>query len=133
MTSDQPLVSEKVAFGLLERQGPLAAHNLNGLVQSKKATVIQLKKGIEQDSRLQWADPSNNDLMKLSESVNQLVLDLGVGADQVRLSSTAEGMLRLSGEGIYDLLFAAPTQLVGLRGGSGVDQVLLENLNLGGV
>ena len=132
-SSDQPLVAEQVAFDLLERQAPLAAHNLNELVQSKKATVIQLKKGIEQDSRLQWADPSNNDLMKLSESVNQLVLDLGVGADQVRLSSTAEGMLRLSGEGIYDLLFAAPTQLVGLRGGSGVDQVLLENLNLGGV
>ena len=130
-TMGAPLVADNVLFDLLSRGTESSAYDLAKLAVANTTTVLNLKKGAEQDSNLLVWEGEDQSLMKLSRQVNQLVLDLGDGADDVHLSTTADGLLKISGDSIYDLVFAAPTQLVGLRGGSGVDKVLLDNLQLG--
>ncbi|MBF0461391.1 MAG: LEPR-XLL domain-containing protein [Magnetococcales bacterium] len=125
--SDQPLTTENVPLDLLQVQAGDKSFNLNDLIVSKKATVIDLTKGASQNSAL---TSENADLMRLSKQLKSLVLDLGANADNVTLTQTDDGMLRVSGDSIIDLLFAAPTELIGLRGDSGVDKVLVENVNL---
>ncbi|WP_130471571.1 LEPR-XLL domain-containing protein, partial [Candidatus Magnetaquicoccus inordinatus] len=127
-SQDQPLTSENVPFDLLQIQAGDKSFNLDSLIVNNKATVIDLSKGASQNSRL---TSINGDLMQLSSALGSLVLDLGANANNVTLTQPEAGMLRISGDNITDLLFAVPTELVGLRGGSGVDKVLLENLDLG--
>ena len=132
-TSSTPavLAADTVAFELLKVQAGDNSFKLDSLISSTKATVIDLSKtghGVSQSNLL---TSEGSDLMRLSNTLNSLVLDFGGNADDVTLSQTEDGLLRVSGDSITDLIFAMPTELVGLRGGSGVDKVLVESMNLG--
>jgi hypothetical protein len=52
----------------------------------------------------------------------------------VSLSDEGNGMLRLAsqnGSSIYDLVFAKPTSILGIRGAAGLDRLVLNNVDLG--
>ena len=96
------------------------------------ATVLDLDRdgaGAGQNAQLAWETAGS--LLSLNQSLLNLVLDLGDGDDQVVLSEEADGRLRLSGDSIYDLVFAKPTNILGLVGGRGLDRVVIGQANLG--
>ena len=120
---------------------PLAVDNIQievGKVQSaydiasfaSYSTRIDLSSagaGASQNSALS----GSADLLTLNKEMINLVLDLGTGNDDVQLSTEADGKLRLSGSSIHDLVFPRPTGILAIRGGDGLDRVLLGDADLG--
>ena len=132
INANEPVSAENISFNLLKGTAGDTSYDVQALADAKTASVIDLSKGIEQDAALlAWATPSDHDLMKLSNSLSSLVLDLGQASDEVTLSKTDDGQLRLSGDSIKDLVFAVPTKLLAIRGGAGFDMVYLDNIILG--
>ena len=84
------------------------------------ATKIDLSKigsaGAAQNSALTWNETDK--VLNLNERMLDLVLNLGSGANDVILTTLADGKLRLSGDSIQDIVFAQPTHLLGISGGS---------------
>ena len=70
--------------------------------------------------------------MKLNQDLGSLVLDLGDNDDTVKVSQDEQGRIKVSGDGLYDLVFAKPLNLLAIRGGAGVDKVVLDSVSLGG-
>ena len=131
LLSAQPLLlaaSDPGAAGAVEivavdqaQAHPSQASQLDALAGF--ATFIDLGKGAAQNPAL-LADAADPSLLRLNDQLTALVLDLGSGNNAAVLSSAGDGKLRLSGPSFNDIVFARPTVLLGIRGGSGVDSLL---------
>jgi hypothetical protein len=91
------------------------------------ATIVDLTKGASQNSRLSGA----GDLLSLSGEVRNLIVDLSATDNKVTLGTEPDGRLRVTADGLYDLLFAKPTGLFAIRGQGGADQVVVKTADLG--
>ena len=132
ISTNEPVSAENISFNLLQGTAGDNSYDVQAVIDAKNASVIDLSKGIDQDSALlAWETPSDHDLMRLSNSLSTLVLDLGQASNDVTLSKTDDGRIRLSGESIKDLVFVIPTKLLAIRGGAGFDMVFLDNISLG--
>ena len=94
------------------------------------ATFIDLGQGAKQNAALS-ADASDPSLLRLNDELTALVLDLGTGNNAAVLSSAGDGKLRLSGETFNDIVFTRPTVLLGIRGGGGVDSLVIQSVDVG--
>lgn len=95
------------------------------------ATFIDLEQGAVQNSAL-LSDASDPSLLRLNDELTVLVLDLGSGNNAAVLSSAGDGKLRLSGASFHDIVFTRPKVLLGIRGGSGVDGLVIDSVDIGG-
>ncbi|WP_396431920.1 hypothetical protein, partial [Limnohabitans sp.] len=107
---------------------PLSESQLDKL--SGIATFIDLGRGAEQNAVL-LADAADSSLLLLNDQLMFLVFDLGNGNDSAVLSSAGDGQLRLSGSSFNDIVFTRPSALLGIRGGSGVDSLSIETVDIG--
>ncbi|MFN5777281.1 MAG: LEPR-XLL domain-containing protein, partial [Burkholderiaceae bacterium] len=128
--SEQPLVVENLAHKVDDRRAePLDVETLSSI-----ATLIDLTRTqSQQSSKLNWTG-STSSLLKLNSQLQALVLDLGDGDSQMSLSNDASGMLRLSrmdGASPYDIVFAKPSGILGIRGEGGIDRLVIDNVDLG--
>lgn len=57
--------------------------------------------------------------------------DLSASDNRVTLASQPDGKLRVSADGLYNLVFAKPTNLFAIRGLGGADQVTVNTADLG--
>ena len=94
------------------------------------ATFVDLGQGAQQSSLLS-ADAADPSLLRLNDQLTFLVLDLGSGNNAAVLSSAGDGKLRLSGASFNDIVFTRPSALLGIRGGSGVDSLSIESVDIG--
>ena len=95
---------------------------------SQGALRVDLTKGASQSNQLQ---SGGGRILELNNTPANLLIDLGVGDDEVVLSQQSDGRLKLSGSSeLYDLIFAKPTSALGIRGLDGVDKVSFDNLSL---
>jgi hypothetical protein len=97
------------------------------------AQVIDLSRGIEQNSSLlSWGDQATG-LMKLNQDLGSLVLDMGSGEGSVKVTQDEQGRIHVDSEGsLYDLVFAKPTAVLSIRGGAGFDKVVLDSFSMAG-
>jgi hypothetical protein len=122
---DNVLLTTRVGDAVNNQQDPMFEVNL------QNAQVIDLSKGVDQNSTLlSWE--VQGDLMKLNQDLGSLVLDLGANDDTVKISQDEQGRIKVSSDGLYDLVFAKPLNLLAIRGGAGVDKVLLDTFSMGG-
>jgi hypothetical protein len=128
--ADQPLVVENLEHSAQKR----AADPLDLSTISSIATLIDLTRPqSQQSSKLNWTG-STSSLLKLNSQLQALVLDLGDGDSQMSLSNDANGMLRLSridGASPYEMVFAKPSSILGIRGEGGLDRLVIDNVDLG--
>lgn len=147
LLSAEPLVKAHAA----DEEKPLAVENLAYTAQTKPdvlqqmatlssvATLIDLTQPkSKQSTKLNWAgstdSTSGGGLLKLNTALESLVLDLGDGDSRTRLSQEGDGSLRLTreeGQDLYDLVFAKPTRILGIRGEGGLDKLVLNTIDLG--
>ncbi|MBM3373723.1 MAG: LEPR-XLL domain-containing protein, partial [Betaproteobacteria bacterium] len=128
--ADQPLVVENLEHSANKRMAdPLDLEAISSI-----ATLIDLTRPqSQQNSKLNWTG-STSSLLKLNSQLQALVLDLGDDDSQMSLSNDANGMLRLSridGASPYELVFAKPTSILGIRGEGGIDRLIIDNVDLG--
>ncbi|MEN9761220.1 MAG: hypothetical protein RI906_1046, partial [Pseudomonadota bacterium] len=128
--AEQPLAVENLAY--TKNAKPDALKGMETL--SNIATLIDLTRPVsQQNTKLNWQGSSAS-LLKLNSMLESLVLDLGDGDSRTVLSQESDGQLRLTreeGEDLYDLVFAKPSRVLGLRGGGGIDKVVLNSVDLG--
>jgi hypothetical protein len=94
------------------------------------ATYIDLSQGVQQNALL-TSDTLDASLLRLNDQLMFLVFDLGSGNDSAVLSSAGDDKLRLSGSSFNDIVFTRPGALLGIRGGSGVDSLKIESVDIG--
>ncbi|MEN9761235.1 MAG: hypothetical protein RI906_1061, partial [Pseudomonadota bacterium] len=128
--AEQPLAVENLAY--TKNSKPNVLQGMETL--SSIATLIDLTRPVSQQStKLNWAGSSAS-LLTLNSTLESLVLDLGDGDSRTALSQDIDGRLRLTreqGSDLYDLVFAKPSRVLGLRGGGGFDKVVLNSVDLG--
>jgi hypothetical protein len=122
--AEEPLSAGNVTLEVSARQSEL----LNLVDIAASATRIDLTKGVSQNNQL---SSGGGKLLELKNPLANLIIDLGAGDDQVQLSEQPDGRLKLSGgTDLYELIFAKPTAVLGIRGLDGVDKVTLDSLSL---
>lgn len=142
LLSAEPLVQ----FNRVDGEQPLAVENMEYSAQKKMADPLDMtaissiaslidltKPQSQQNAKFNWTG-STSSLLKLNSQLSAVVLDLGDGDTQAMLSNEGNGMLRLSrlgGDAMYDIVFAKPTSILGVRGEGGIDRLLLDNVDLG--
>ena len=128
--SEQALGVDNLAYNAQTRLAdPLDLSTISSI-----ASLIDLTRSqTGQNSKFNWTG-STSSLLKLNSELQALVIDLGAGDTQVSLSNAGAGMLRLSrldGGALYDMVFAKPTSILGVRGGGGIDRLVFADLDLG--
>lgn len=131
LQQNKPEAEEPIAVDNIEIEYlPPADLSYDMEVIAPLSTIIDLSKdgdGASQNNAL----TGSGDLLSLNQSLVNLVIDLGDGDNNVTLSTEADGRLRLSGDSITDLIFARPTSILAIRGGDGIDHLLLRESDIG--
>lgn len=127
---EQPLAVENMEYGAQKKVAdPLDMETISSI-----ASLIDLTKPqAQQNAKFNWTG-STSSLLKLNSQLSAVVLDLGDGDTQAMLSNEGNGMLRLSrlgGDAMYDIVFAKPSSILGVRGEGGIDRLVLDNVDLG--
>ncbi|MFM8555520.1 MAG: beta strand repeat-containing protein, partial [Betaproteobacteria bacterium] len=122
--TEEPITAANVTIEVGDRTSSLPT--LADIAQG--AIRIDLTKGASQSNQLQSGDGK---ILELNSAPANLLIDLGVGDDEVLLSEQPDGRLKLSASSnLYELIFAKPTGALGIRGLDGVDKVTLDSLSL---
>ncbi|MGA1253702.1 MAG: LEPR-XLL domain-containing protein, partial [Burkholderiaceae bacterium] len=125
--NDDPIAADNVKLSLNKPSS--SSFDLN-LLSRGGGTVIDLTKDPSQNSQwLAWDVASQR--MTLTQTAANLIIDLGDKSTALRLFTNADGLLELQADNLYDLVLSAPTTLLGIRGGAGIDTFTVEDFDLG--
>jgi hypothetical protein len=127
LQADRTAAPGESPIAYIQDQSSSALVTVDELARSKISIDLSKLGGGKESQQHEKLSQVSDDLIQLDAQFQAIELGLGdADSTNLVLSQEADGTLRLGGDGIVDLLFDAPSDVLSIAGGSGLDQIALD-------